>query len=79
MLATRILPFKGWAMMSGASLPFDSELAKPFLDGVRGGVGDLAGLRLLAHERRRHVVKNLIALPLEEPAMVTSRGRREAG
>lgn len=69
-LATRLLPFKGWMMTSGAPLPFDPELAKLFLDGVRGGMNDLASLRLVAHEQRKHIAKNLIALALEEPAMV---------
>jgi hypothetical protein len=70
LLATRLLPFKGWMMTSGAPLPLDPELAKLFLDGVRGGVSDLTALRLVAHEQRKHIAKNLIALALEEPAMV---------
>ena len=79
-LATRMLKLPRFSMTSGAPLPFDPQLARWLVDGMRAGRSDLAALRLLPAKERRHLVRHLIGLALEGAAIVKVPSRaREAG
>ena len=70
LLATRLLPLPRFTMTSGAPLAFDPELATWILEGVGAGSGDLATLRLIARKQRKHMARTIIALAMEDPALV---------
>jgi hypothetical protein len=79
LLATRLLKLPRFTMTTGASLPFDPELAKWLVDGLRDGGSDVAALRLLPAKERKHLVRHLIGLAMEKPAMVKAAWKEKVG
>jgi len=71
-MAAHLLPFEPFVMTSGAPLPFDPELARLLLAGMRArsvGPADLAALPVSA---RAQLALNLIGLARRRPEMLRS-------
>lgn len=79
LLATRLLKLPKFTMTTGAPLPFDPGLAKLLVEGLRDGGSDVAALRLLPAKERRHLVRHLIGLAMEELVTVKVARKERAG
>ncbi len=60
-------------------MPFDPELARWLVDGLRDGGSDVAALRLLPPKERKHLVRHLIGLAMEELVTVKVAWKERAG
>lgn len=71
-MAAHLLPFETFVMTSGAPLPFDPEVARLLLAGMRARSITPADLGALAPHARAQLAANLIALARRRPETVRS-------